>query len=177
MGRSSASSCRPTPRGADSYVAASTCASSARKAAGAIADDSSFLDWGFIELRAEGQYAQASVEAKAARVGWPGASGAPAPCHQDCPPSWGARTARLASSSRKKSTSCAYSCWTTPQEKTPESSRAESSQSSPGVALEVPRPGAMCTVIWAGTRLQLKALAFRAERTWPCSFGVPPSNT
>jgi hypothetical protein len=88
----------------------STEARSARKAAGRSAADSSVGDSGRSTLAWEGQYAQASVDAKRSAVSAPwasepsGASAYLVELHQETPPSRAASTARSASLSRKKST-------------------------------------------------------------------------
>jgi hypothetical protein len=76
-------------------------------------------------LAADRQYAHESVEAKRSDVssahGVPGSA-----CHQLAPPSVATSAERVGSSSRKKSTWCAYSCWTVPHENEPASSRSAS---------------------------------------------------
>src|SRR5207253_10623799 len=144
---------------ADAEAAAwpSTLLSRLRNAAGCIAPDSPPTCNGFMQLSGDCQYAQASVEAKRSQPCW--LCAAPFPTsHQSLPPSAANSLARIASSKSAKSTWCAYSCWTTPQESFPASSRPASSQIWPGSASLA---GALAIVIVTGpvTMLQLNELA------------------
>ena len=104
---------------------------SARKRAGRIPPASSVFASGRSALCDEGQYAQASVEAnRSTPRRW---CGLPKP-YQSTPPSRVFSLARMVSFKRKKSTSCAYSCWTIAQAKRPVSSSLPSMQISPGTA-------------------------------------------
>jgi hypothetical protein len=124
-------------------------------------------------LSREGQYAYARVEANRSAPYW---SWRRRPFdHQVFAPRSRPRRARLAESSRKKSTWCAYSCWTIPQASRPAASVRESSQISPRAAAQPPR-GTMWIVTRAGTRLQSKPLAASAARTVARWAVLPPEN-